>query len=306
MARVLITEIEDTRFGPSVRLTNCEVELLVPRNFGPRIMSYGFCGGVNELCTQAPRQAQVGEETWKMVGGHRFWHSPEAFPRTYMPDNAAVQIDPVENGLRVIQKEEKWVQVQKEVEVRLALSGGRVSIVHKLTNKNAWDINLALWGITLLEPGGEEWIPQPNRDTGYLSNRHIALWPYTHMDDPRLRWGDKYIRLRQDTGAEAPCKIGLNNEAGWAAYFSRGNMFLKGFSFDKDRSYPDGGCSYETYTTDFMLEMESLSPLATVKAGESFCHQEWWDLIPEIEAPKNEDEMDIVYEKNIKNILATS
>lgn len=301
MAKVFTEEMEQPRFGSSVRLTNGEVELFIPRNFGPRILSYGFCGGVNVLCDHAPVQERVGDETWRMVGGHRFWHSPEAFPRTYMPDNEPVQIALLENGLCVTQKEERWVQVQKELEIRLAPSGGRVDIVHKLTNRNAWDISLALWGITLLEPGGEEWIPQPDRDTGYLSNRHISLWPYTQMDDPRLRWGSKYIRLRQDPEKETPCKIGHNNEAGWAAYFNHGNMFVKGFHHEQDQVYPDGGCSYETYTNETLLEMESLSPLLTVKAGETLSHTEYWDLFPGIAAPENEDEMDTICEQTLKS-----
>lgn len=299
MSGVYIEDREDPRFGPSVRLTNGDVELSIPRSFGPRIMFYGFCGGVNELCSDAPGRMEVGDETWKMVGGHRFWHSPEAFPRTYMPDNEGILIEPVENGLRLIQKEEKWVQVQKELELRLASSGGLVNVIHKLTNKNAWDINLALWGITMMEPGGEEWIPQPDRESGLLCNRHIALWPYTRMDDARLHWGSKYIRMQQDPGKESPCKLGLNSEAGWAAYFNHGNLFLKGFRHDLDQTYPDGGCSYETYTTDFMLEMESLSPLITLKAGESYCHREWWNLVPDVAAPKDEEQMDKLYQEII-------
>ncbi len=307
MSRVLRQEIEHPRFGPCIQLTNRDVELLVPRNFGPRILYYGLCGGANELCDNAPRQAKVGEEIWQMVGGHRFWHSPEAFPRTYMPDNESVQITLLENGLLVTQKEERWVQVEKELEITLAQSGGQVRIIHKLTNKNAWDINLASWGITLLEQGGEAWIPLPKRDTGYLSNCHLSLWPYSKMDDKRLKWGDRYIRVQQDPRIEAPCKLGLNNEAGWAAYFNRGNMFVKGFNYLHDKTYPDGGCSYETYLNDFMLEMESLSPMTTVKVGETHSHTEYWDLIPGVEAPNNEQDMyDLVQKKASKIFFQTS
>ncbi|CAA7602610.1 Hypothetical protein DEACI_3289 [Acididesulfobacillus acetoxydans] len=292
MAGISAAETEDPTYGAAIRLTNGEVELLIPRNFGPRIMSYGFCGGINMLCAQAHLERKVGDGVWRAVGGHRFWHSPEVFPRTYMPDNDPMEIFQTRNGLRIIQKEEQWTQVQKAVELSLAPSGGRVEIIHKIKNGNAWDISLALWGITMMAPGGEEWIPQPDTDTGYLSNRHISLWPYTRMDDPRLDWGSRYIRLKQEPGIKTPCKLGLNNAAGWASYFNHGNMFIKGFVEAENVTYPDGGCSYETYVNEFMLEMESLSPLVVVKAGESAYHQEFWDLVPGVSAPGSEEEMD--------------
>ena len=45
--------------------------------------------------------------------------------------------------------------------------------------------------------------------------------------------------------------------------------------------YPDGGCSTELYTCHFMLEVESLSPLYTLKSGESAEHTENWELMAE-------------------------
>ncbi|KLU61900.1 hypothetical protein CEB3_c18180 [Peptococcaceae bacterium CEB3] len=300
MTGLSVEEIEHPKYGAGIRLTNGEVELLIPRDFGPRVMFYGFCGGANMLCDEAHLDQQVDDEVWRAVGGHRFWHSPEAFPRTYMPDNEPVEISLTDSGVRIVQKEEKWVQVQKEVELTLAPGGGRVDIVHKMKNGNAWDISLALWGITMMAPGGEEWIPQPNVDTGYLSNRHISLWSYTRMDDPRLGWGSRYIRLKQEPGRKTPCKIGLNNEAGWASYFNHGNMFIKGFVYADGVTYPDGGCSYETYVNEFMLEMESLSPLVTVRAGESAYHKEFWDLIPDVSAPGTEEEMEQIHAVHIE------
>ena len=43
-------------------------------------------------------------------------------------------------------------------------------------------------------------------------------------------------------------------------------------------NYPDGGCSFETYTCKNFLEMESLGELATVAPGESVDHVEHWEL----------------------------
>ena len=42
--------------------------------------------------------------------------------------------------------------------------------------------------------------------------------------------------------------------------------------------YPDGGCAFETYTNENMIEVESLSELKTVKAGETAVLTESWSL----------------------------
>jgi hypothetical protein len=106
--------------------------------------------------------------------------------------------------------------------------------------------------------GGKEVIPQTVRDTGLLPNRIVALWPYTNLKDPRVIFGEKYIILQQDPNIKRPLKFGTSNENGWAVYFNNNHLFVKYYTHDNNARYPDFGVSYETYTTDFMLEMESL------------------------------------------------
>ena len=131
-----------------------------------------------------------------------------------------------------------------------------------------------------MAPGGVEIIPQPSAPAGVLPNRRIALWDYTAMRDDRIFWGDRYIVVRQDPGNEKPLKLGINNIDGWACYINRGMCFLCRHPHDGTADYPDFGVSYETYTHDRMLEMESLSPLSSVEPGASVEHRETWQLFP--------------------------
>ena len=105
------------------------------------------------------------------------------------------------------------------------------------------------------------------------------------MDDERVRWGDRFVVLHQDPTAKPPFKLGLINEAGWSAYFNRHSAFVKRFPFVPGELYPDFGVNYESYTTDFMLEMETLSPLRTLQPGEAMEHVESWHLIPDVSYP---------------------
>ena len=47
---------------------------------------------------------------------------------------------------------------------------------------------------------------------------------------------------------------------------------------DSPRGYPDFGCSYETFTNNEFLELETLGTLANLKPGAAVEHMEHWTL----------------------------
>jgi hypothetical protein len=283
---VQIKEIAYGSFGRCVQLTNGLVDLVVTVGIGPRIIRYGFVGRDNMFC-EAPDE--TGPNGWRILGGHRLWHSPE-HARTYELENKAVKWEKIENGIRTVQETEPWAMMAKEMDIVLDDESAEVSIVHRIRNCGAWPVEFSIWSLSVVAPGGKEVVPMTQRDTGLLGNRMIALWPYSRMNDERVWWGERYITLQQDPSMKPPFKFGINNEYGWAAYFNYNQVFIKQFMHELDEKYPDGGASYETYTTDYMLEMESLSPLQTVQPGEEIDHMESWYLVDEVEAPENSDD----------------
>src|SRR5262245_20107392 len=52
-------------------------------------------------------------------GGHRLWHSPEAMPRTYIPDNNGAIIGELPNGVRIEMPAESWTHIAKSIEIEL-------------------------------------------------------------------------------------------------------------------------------------------------------------------------------------------
>src|SRR5664279_5701904 len=88
--------IETVDFGgwPNcIRLSNGEIELIATTDVGPRIIRLGFVGGQNLFHNYPSTLGRIGDREWNNYGGHRLWHAPEVFPRTYAPDNV-----PVEHG----------------------------------------------------------------------------------------------------------------------------------------------------------------------------------------------------------------
>jgi hypothetical protein len=157
-----------------------------------------------------------------------------------------------------------------------------VTVRHTAKNEGDEPIQIASWALSVMQPGGIEIIPQPplgEHPRDLLPNRGIVLWPYTDLTDPRWHLGRNFFTLRQSVGFP-PTKIGLSHREKWIAYIVGDSIFIKTFDHVTGVVYPDGGCNFETFTNDDMLEIESLSPLAALEPGESVSHSENWHLFP--------------------------
>lgn len=288
-----IRKMEYKGWKNCIELSNGIVDLIATTDVGPRIIRFGFQGKENEFFEYPDQVGTTGGDEWKLYGGHRLWHSPESMPRTYEPDNSQISWEKKLNGVALSQPVEPWTQIKKDMEVTLSPESPTVTVLHRLTNKGAWPVELALWALTVAAPGGKEIIPQITKDTGLLPNRMLSLWPYTKMNDNRVYWGEKFIMLRQDKNAEAAFKIGLPNEEGWAAYANHGHLFVKQFPYVEEAIYPDySASSYETYTNNLMLEMESLSPIVFLEPDDYIEHTEVWTLYDNIKVPETEKEVE--------------
>jgi hypothetical protein len=225
---------------------------------------------------------KTGDKEWNNYGGHRLWHAPEAMPRTYWPDNSPVKHEWNGTTLKLIPSAETGNGIQKEIEVTMAPNQNTVKVMHRLINLNPWDIELAVWCLSVMAQNGRGIFPQEEfrRHEDYLlPARPMVLWHYTQMADPRWTWGNKYIQLKQDPNAKSKQKVGILNKQGWAAYYLKGDLFIKQFDVSPGATYPDYGCNTETYTDWNMIEIESLGPLTKLAAnGGKAEHTETWTL----------------------------
>lgn len=265
-----------------IRLSNQEVELVITTDVGPRVIRLGFKGGQNLFKEFEDQLGKTGGDEWRCFGGHRLWHAPEVDPRTYAPDNDPITYRWDENTLSLIQPMEKTTGIQKRILITLDANENHVRIVHRLINRNAWDIEAAPWALSVMAPGGRAVLPQepykPHPEY-LLPARPLVLWHYTDMTDPRYTFGTRYIQIRQDPKATTKQKIGLRNSLGWAAYELKGEVFIKRYALDAEAQYPDFGCNTEIYTDPNILEVETLGPLTRLKANEGKVeHVEDWYL----------------------------
>lgn len=307
-------EIEKVPYGgwPNcIRMSNGTVELIATTDVGPRIIRYGFVNEENEFFEDSEQMGKANADQWLAFGGHRLWLAPEAKPKSYYPDSEPVKAVQKENKLRLIQPIESTTGVQKEIEISLSPTGSQVTVVHKLTNHNLWTIEVAPWALTVMAAGGKAIIPQepysPHPDIPdypgqeidqrfYLPVRTLVLWSYTDLADPRWEFTSKYIVLKQDPDAEKPQKIGMSNKQNWGAYLRDGHLFVKRNVYQQGATYPDHGCTFETFTNSSMLELEGLGPLTKLPPDGSVTYREDWYLFDGVTAENTDDNID-------KNVL---
>jgi len=277
---------------PTQTLDNGLLTLEFLSEAGPRIVRISAFGKEN-LFADIPTSVMTTYGEFFFRGGHRLWHSPEELPRTYIPDNDSIFIEKLDDGVRLNGSTEKATRITKAIEIHLSKDQATVIIKHIIRNDSLWQVELAPWALTMFRLGGTVIFPQPvgNADkNGLLNNRILVLWPYTHIDDPRLILRDDFILIHAIPN-QTPFKIGYSNPHGWIAYWLDGILFRKKYDVSFGATYPDNGCNAESYCNDRFVELESLGPLVKLEAGAEVNLNETWELYPVLSVPFLSDEI---------------
>lgn len=265
---------------PTHILKSKSLELECLAEGGPRLVRLRYQGSAN-LFAELPQNVIPTEYgDYRYLGGHRLWHAPEGMPRSYIPDEDGLKLTVLCDGLVLEGKTEPGTGIRKRIEVRLSQAEPRVLLKHTLTNQGLWEVKLAPWGLSMFRLGGKVTIPTRSAkgaEGGLLPDRHIALWSYSRVDDPRLHLGDEAITLEARAGTP-PLKIGTFAPQGWIQYEIEGVRFRKSFEPVEGGKYPDFGCCVECYCGDEFVELESLGPLTRLAPGETVEHVERWEL----------------------------
>ena len=307
---VTVKEIENFKeYGKCVSISNGIIEALITIDLGPRIISFGYIGSQNFMSDERYDYEPMTDDVytkfwgdnraWENFGGHRIWLSPESYPETYLPDDRKVNYEITENGAIFKPDADTQVGAQKTLEVIMKPDTAEIDIKMQVKNISGKNKEFAVWALSVCAKNGTLIIPMNTNDTGLLANRKISVWPYTDMSSDRLFFGKKYITLKQDVNATEPIKIGVDLNCGTAYYVLGDEILCKNYKTNHpDGVYPDGGCSFETYTNDVMLEFETLSELKNVAPDDYIEHTEKWTLC------KKPCEVDFKNNESIDNLIS--
>jgi len=277
---------------PTRIISNEHLRLEFLAQAGPRIVRLMLNGSDENQLVELPElkwATPYGD--YFVRGGHRLWYAPEAFPRSYIPDNDGLTVEEVDGAVRLWQSVEAPTGIRKSLEIRLLDNQPGVTLCHRLQNEGTEPIRLSAWAITQMRLGGIVMLPQqvePVDSDGLLPNRHLVLWPYTRWQDARLRLHDDYVLI--EALPQAPAfKVGTLNLQGWIGYLRQGVLFLKRFQPHPDRPHADLCCNVEVYCNEYFIELETLGPLSRLEPGQSVTHIETWELYKSLGVPQTPD-----------------
>ena len=262
-----------------LRVFDDDVELIVTTDVGPRVIRYGFIGGQNMFKEFADQIGRSGESTWQPRGGHRIWVAPEVVPDTYSPDNLPVTAALHFDGVEVTAPIEAETGLEKQI--RVQLSDGGVIVTHRIKNCGSKHWKLAPWALSMMAPGGVGITKFPPRGThpkDLPPTNPLIMWAFTDLSDPRWTFTKKYLILRQDPQNRTPQKLGHFNEKTMGAYLLGSDLFAKRYTANPSKTYADFGASYQTFTNESFLELETLGPLQELGPAETAEHVEHWSL----------------------------
>jgi hypothetical protein len=292
-AGVKVEKTEYAGWKNCYRVSNGEIELIVTGDVGPRIIRFGFVGGQNLFKEFLDQLGKSLEEKFQLRGGDRVWKAPEDAVATWVPDNLPVEIQVTSNGLIAREPVEALTSLQKEIEISMAGTGASVTVSHRITNHSLFPLEFAPWALTMMAQGGAAvsgFPPRGKHPINLEASNPLVMWAYTNLADPRWKFTKKYLILRQNANNSEAQKLGLFNADTWGAYVLHGEAFVKRVKADASKTYPDFGCSFETFTNNEFLELETLGPMTKVAPGKTVEQVEHWALFRNVQVKDFSDE----------------
>lgn len=283
---------------PARRIRSSHLDLDFLTQAGPRIVGLRLAGRSENLLAELPQvhwSSPHGE--YHVYGGHRLWIGPETAARTYVPDDQGVTVREAGGAFELIGAREAPTGIRKSMTIELAPDRPALTVTHRIVNEGSQALELAPWAITQLPLGGTAFLPQDpgvssaeDADAEFQPRGHLVLWNYARWDDPRLEIRDPVILLHGRPQLP-PCKIGMLDTAGWAAYRWKDTLFCKRFTPRPTLPHADHSCNLEVYCNDEVLELETLGPLVRLEPGGVAEHIETWDLVPGLPADLTYDQV---------------
>jgi len=275
----------------ALKLTHGSLELMVTTSCGPRVISLksAQAESVGNLFYEfpEPQKRYLGQY---LRGGHRLWHAPEDLVKTYLPDDEALHVKLSVDGVSLTQPIEKKTGLEKSIQVKF-VSKNTVKISHTLKNKSKKPITRAAWAVTMLPPKGYGFFtlpPKGDHAKGDLLPTTVLIpWTFTDFSSPVWDYHQSFIGVNV-AKAKNPQKLGIYNYPGISGYWREGVAFIKYAKPNLGKPHTDMGSSFETFTNGQFFELETLSDLRTLKAGQKIVHTEYWTVLANIPKPSSD------------------
>jgi hypothetical protein len=265
----------------AIEIAEHGARLVIVHDIGPRIAWFGRDDNV--LFWDEAEAHRRGE--WKLYGGHRFWLTrpgADESEETYAPDNKPCAVRTTARSVFVTAPIGA-LAIEKTLVVSSSDDG--FVIEHHLRNRGDMLWSGGAWALTCTRPGSSTSyrVPLGGGSPAWDATTLVipTRWGGIHtsrLDDPQFELSADALIVRP-RGIEAKRMIGAPRGSLEMIDPERGT-FRKRAAYDPHSAYPLS-TNLALYIGDdnFMVELETMSPMLTLAPDETLVHAEAWALV---------------------------
>lgn len=259
-----------------------------------RVMGFALRGGANLLWVSPDADGQTvpdDDRQWHNLGGDKVWPTAQNLWKTYTGrdgwppphafDCGRARVERISGGLRLISPPDPDFGAICVREFRLDSTAAVVRIRQHYEKHGGGDAAMTFWTITQVRQPDFALLPLGLAQEGF---RYRDLGT-TRADGLTVGASVLALRNSRTSGQKAGVPPDQDAANGWVAavYRAAGVALVESHRLERGAVYPDGGCQAELYADDGhngpYTELELLSPLRTLHAGERLQHDVIWQLV---------------------------
>ncbi|MBN1576443.1 MAG: hypothetical protein JW913_07825 [Chitinispirillaceae bacterium] len=272
------------------------VTLAVVPKLGGRVMQYNLGTNASLYIYDAQQMPFNGND---MVGGFRMLPSPQSdfgwpsppnldfnpYTCTEVVNNSDSVVlmleSQVENSSKDIYEKHQGLLFKRQITLYKAST--RVRVEMTMLNKGTQTLTHGIWDITQTACASDSncWVYfQRNPSSTLGGGKGYVQYMNEGTDDTQWKPNAAEGNIMGVQYLKEVGKIGADCRAGWICFNDRqsGYAYVKTFTYQEGKTYPDSGASVQVYTYSNydMLEVEVLGPLVSLSAGDSTKFVENW------------------------------
>lgn len=274
----------------AIRVNTSGAELIATYEFGPLISHFGVAQGRNLLFWDGSDQRRRGN--WILRGGHRVWTTRPLADETeeaYAEDHAQCNVETSETKVILTAPPHPLFHIQKSIEIE-PVSPTRFLIHNKIANASDMLWSGGVWALTACAPGPTTTYGIPLGELGTASWDVFSIvfprkWAghSSQVNDPQISYTEDCLILTPQ-GVETKRMIQAPKGIIGMSDAEENVSFLKKIVYDANAQYPlNTNIAFYVGPGNFMVEMETMSPVRSLRPGESLVHTEEWSLVPLID-----------------------
>jgi Tfp pilus assembly protein PilZ len=275
----------ETKFADhsAVELITNQMKIIVVTDIGPRIAFFGKADGENLLFWDDQNR---GRDNWKIRGGHRVWVArpgADEAEETYLPDNDPCEIKIENNFLTVMGAIDPLLKIQRGIKIEI-LADNKLAVDNILINHSNMLYSGSIWALTCTNP-------KPNRQYGIPLGDdsswdcfrivYCKRWAKTstsRINDPQIEFTEDMMLIKPQ-GVVTKRMIEAAKGIIAMDVPDQNTMFIKKVPYLRAGKHPlDCNLAFYIGQDNFMVEMETMGPEATLKPDESLIWRETWAL----------------------------